>query len=249
DIQADLVRETDNVNGVALLPRVRSRQGSLAINLASATARDPETGIPWYGEPSLSLTWVGLDQDVVREAAGLVTGDFRDTSALSVSASFSYPAWSWSLAHATGRVREHADGGGGTDDATTELAFNLSGGAGPSLGFSAQRSRSEDRAGRVTFTTETVALDAGYAWDAGLQAGLGVSWNRARSSDGLSSLRTLDATAVLRWMFRQAGDGWPAMTVSLEAQRHRRRDGVEPSNDAVIHRVYLRLALSWDSGR
>ncbi len=249
DVQADLGRETDNVNGLALLPRVRSLQGALSVSYTPPPRDDPEAGPAWYGQPSWALNYVEFRQDVVRAGGGLTAGDFRDTDALSLSASFAYPAWNWSLSHTFGSEIDHAGVGADTGNAITELALYVADGDGPSVGLSVQRSRTEDRDAGIALTTETVALDLGQTLGTGLRASVGAAWNRDRSSDGAAALRTLDATGMLQWTVHEGGSGRPGVQLSLEGQRHRRRDRVDSANDAVVYRVHLRLTVSWASGR
>ncbi|MEW7979867.1 MAG: hypothetical protein AB2813_08720 [Candidatus Sedimenticola endophacoides] len=57
-LQAALAQERDNVEGIAALPRIRTRHGGFNLNYTPAPAYDaqgmPETG--WLGQPSYSLT-------------------------------------------------------------------------------------------------------------------------------------------------------------------------------------------------
>ncbi|RMG44463.1 MAG: hypothetical protein D6718_10020 [Acidobacteria bacterium] len=245
DVQADFARETDNVNGLTPLPRVRSLQGSLSLTFAPRPERDPESGTPWYGEPTWSLSWVGLDQDVVLSGAGLVQGALRRMRVLSVSADFSYPMWNWSLGHTIGREAGYGDEPPGTDDATTELSFHVVGRDKVTVGLSALHSRTRDRERAAVLRNGTITLDADFALGAGVQAALGTSWNRERASDAPSARSTLDTTGLLRWVIGEARGRRPAVALSLEAQRHRLRDSSDPESSAVTHRVLLRLALRW----
>ncbi|MDQ7007457.1 MAG: hypothetical protein Q9Q40_09505 [Acidobacteriota bacterium] len=248
DAQAELSREFDNVNGLPLLPRLRTTQGTLSIGWM-APPPDDEDPAPWYGQPSLTVNWIRLGQNVVRPGIELPVGDFRETDTLSLSAAFSYPAWHWSAGHTVGSETDYAETSANTENRITELGVQITPGSGASVGISMQRSLTRDRDAGAAWTTDTVVIDLGHTLKAGLHASLGASWNRDRSSNGAASPRTLDLTGMLQWVVQEGGGGRPAILLSLEGQHHRRRDPADLSGSARVYRVYLRLAVSWSTDR
>ncbi|HHN73626.1 MAG TPA: hypothetical protein ENK10_00195 [Acidobacteria bacterium] len=249
EIEAGVSRQTDNVNALALLPRIRTVLGTVSVGWMPTQAEDAETALPWYGQPSFSLQWADLSQDVVREGGEISVGDFRDTDSLALSATFSYPQWSWSAAHSVGREIDRVGLGADTDNRITEFGLQVAGDGRPSIGLSVQRSQTRDLDAGTAAVTDAVALDLGHAFTGGLRGSLGVSWNRSWLSGGTSARRTLDLTGMLRWTIREEGGGRPGVLLSLEGQRHRRRDPLDPLVFAQGYRVFLRLAVNWSSGR
>lgn len=249
-VQAGRAHETDNVAGLTLLPRVRTGQSTLAIDWTPELPDDPEAGPKWYGQPSLSLNWIDLGQDVVRAGPQLPLGGFRDTRSLTLSALFSYPEWSWNAGHTIGRETDHTESGDDTKNRLTELGVRFTPAGRSQIGLSVQRSRTRDLGSGTTLSTDTLTLDASHGLAADIDAGVGVSWNRDRSSGAItSSVRTLDVTGTLRWAAVEAERGRPGIVLSLEAQHHRRNDRSEFPLPAPADQVVLRLAVTWGAGR
>ena len=249
DLQAGAGRETDNVNGLVLLPRVATRQ--VTFDLAYAPPDQEATGdvpLPWYGQPAFSLSAVDLSQRVVNAGAGLMPGDLRDTRNVTLSASFTYPAWSWSLSHSVGRDDDLSGQSADTRNAATEATLDLQSDAGLTLALTVQHARSEDRDAGVEAVTDTAGLELGYALSERVQAGLTLALNRERSSDDSVNARTVDIGGTLAWTVQEAGGGQPGLQVSVEGQRREQVDRVDPVNDVTSTQVFLRLTVSWQAG-
>ncbi len=244
-LEAALGRETDNVNDLALLPRIRTRRATLALVHAPEPAGE---ALPWYGRPTFTLEGVDQERRVVRGGAGLAPGPFSATTRVAFSAGFAYPSWEWSLAHFVGRSDDFTGQSAATDDRTTEAAVNIQGEGGASLALSFQHSDSRDRDAAIDDTTDTASLELGYPFGERLTLNLGITLNRQRLSDDSLDTRTLTYTAAAVWDVQGAGAGRPGVQLALEGTRNELSDRVDPAGDATSNQVFLRLTVFWVPG-
>ncbi|HEB59777.1 MAG TPA: hypothetical protein ENJ01_11175 [Gammaproteobacteria bacterium] len=245
DVQTGLGEETDNVNDLPLLPRIRSRQASLSLTYTPPEPDDEGAATPWYGAPSYSFSYVDFSQDVERAGAGLTTGAYRSTDTWSLAASFTYAWGSWGVSHTRGSENDFSGTGASTDNAMSEasLAYDTEGGL--SLGLNVQRSVTEDRSAGVETITETLGMDIACPLRENLEGTLSAAWNREQSSDDSLALRTLDLTGALQWRVREARPGRPGLSLLVDWQHQRQRDAVDPSADITSNQIFFRLTLNW----
>ena len=252
-VQASLGEETDNVNDLPQLPRIRSVQSSLSLAWTPMAAEtETETGeavTPWYGQPAWSFSYVDYRQEVEREGAGLKAGRYRATRTLALSASFSYAAWSWGISHTLGGEDDFAGTGASSDNTMTELAFNLDAESGLSLGINLQRSITRDRVAGIDNTTDTLGMDVAWPLRDDLAATLAMAYNSDSSSDGSMAVRSFDVSGALRWTLREANEERPGLSLSVDWQHQRQRDAVDPEADTRSNQIFFRLTMSWASNQ
>ncbi len=253
NLQASLGQETDNVNDLALLPRTEMTQGVTSVTymptIAVPVQADPTQppALPWYGQPVYNLTYVDLDQKVVKAAAGLNAGALHATRMLSASTSFTYATWMWSLNHSIGRDDDFTDLIDDTHSRMTQL--NLTARVGEKLTVSpaVQRSEIDNRNSAANKDSETLTafLSLGYAFTQRINGNLGYSINRQQMDDGTINTRSNDVIANVNWLAIPAQGAQPGLSLSLDGQYHDVDDRAFTTNNQNSYQIFLKASLSW----
>jgi hypothetical protein len=253
--QLSLGRETDNVNDIALLPRTESLQTVLSLSFTPQQAQVPGPDgkmppTPWYGQPTYNATFIKLDQDVEKAASTLTTGALNETQNLSVTATFTYPTWSWSVGHTRGENTNFRQTAVDTKNNLTQFNANFRVGdkltIGPTVQYN-QLKESDPPTGITAKDTDTTTagLNLGYQFTTKLNGNLGLNLNKVKTTDNSQRATTHDVTGSLNWNVAQAQGARPGMTVSLEGQLHDVEDRITTSNTVNQYQVFLKVAISW----
>jgi hypothetical protein len=255
DVQLSLGRETDNVNDLSLLPRTATAQNVLSFTYTPQINLQPlQDGslppLPWYGQPMLNATYIGVKQEVDEAGAGLAKGKLNDLSTLALTASFTYATWSWSLGHTLATNENFIDTAADTDTAATQLNASFRVGERFTLTPMLQYSKTEETdppAGLTAkdTTTTTVGLSASYAFSERVIASLGYNVNRQDASDDSFDTTTKDVIGSLAWTVVPPQGARPGFALSLDGQYHDVDDRVFAANTVNNYQVFLKASVSW----
>lgn len=253
NVQASLGQETDNVNDLTLLPRTEMTQGIVSLTwmptlkLPAQTDAGQPSAFPWHGQPMFNLTYVDLDQEVVKAAAGLSAGALHATRNLSASASFSYPTWMWSLIHSVGRDDDFTNLIDDTDSQMTQLNLNARIGEKLTVGPAVQWSEIDNQNNAANRDSETLTalLNLGYAFTQRVNANLGYSVNRQQMDNGTINTRSNSVIANMNWLVYPAQGLQPGLTLSLDGQYQDVDDRAFVANNRNTYQVFLKASMSW----
>ncbi|OQX39390.1 MAG: hypothetical protein B0D88_09460, partial [Candidatus Sedimenticola endophacoides] len=255
-LQAALAQERDNVEGIAALPRIRTRHGGFNLNYTPAPAYDaqgvPETG--WLGQPSYSLT-ANLQTQRTDAVADPDPGDWLDTETrvLGFNANFSYSDWSWGIDHTWSRIHDDSLASGVPTSNETRSV---------STGLNASFTLLQDYtvSPRIAWD-ETRYYDLGYT-DKGLLWGLGVDAafipgelsgrfnydeSRARLSDGSSDNKSRHLGLSLSWVALPERQSRPGVTWVLSGDYNDYTDDLSSANDTDSYQLFLKLLIGWSA--
>lgn len=255
DVQLSSARETDNVEDQPLLPQTETRQNFVAttytpqIDLAPLDAGQAPS-LPWFGQPSFSATWLDMDQDVTRAAAGLVAGALRAANSTTLGAAFNYRNWNWAINHSIVDTDEFSGFSPDTHASTTQLNAGVRIGAKLTLTPSFQRSDVEERDVPAGFTerdteTTTAGLSVGYFFTENLAAAVNYSRNRQKITDDSENWVTNDVTGNINWTAVRPVGMRPGLTLALEGSYQDQADRLDPIADRDTYQVFMKAAIGW----
>jgi hypothetical protein len=249
-VLASIGRETDNVNDIDLLPRTETAQQSLSFNYtpALATPTDPAQAptLPWYGQPTFSVTWLDLDQDITKASPSLAQGALHATQTVSATASFSYTTWNWALSHTVGEDTDFLDLVADTESTMTQLSINVIAFEKLTLGPAIQISRIENLDdGSLSSDTLTAVLNLGYLFSERVNFNLGYSVNQQETDDGSIDTQSTDVTSALNWIYLAPQERRPGVAFAIEGQYHDVNDRADSTNDQNNYQIFFKTSLSW----
>jgi hypothetical protein len=252
NVQASLGQESDNVNDLAPMPRTEMTQGVISVTwlptlkLAPAGAGQAPV-LPWHGQPMFNLTWVDLDQEVVKATAGLNAGALHATRNLSASMNFSYPTWMWSLIHSVGKDDDFTNLVDDTRSKLTQISLNARIGDKLTVGPAAQWSEIDNQNTAFNRDSETLTglFNLGYAFTQRLNANLGYSTHRQKIDDNSIDTRSRDIIGNINWLVYPAQGMQPGLTLSLDGQHHDVDDRVVTTNNRNTYQIFLKASLTW----
>lgn len=256
DAQLSLGRERDNVDDLPSIARTETAQRVLSLTYTPpGPLPGPDGSLPpppWYGQPVLNATYLDVEQDVIKAGSGLPTGALSAVDTLSLSASFTYPTWSWTVGHTMGESEDFFGFGPDTETTSSQLSANFQVGERLTLGPLWQISKTDesDPPAGFGFTsrrleTVTAGLTAGYIFTDGLNANLGYNLNRTEASDGSQDGRSASVTASFAWTVVPAREVRPGLTLSLDGQYNDLEEGGAFPVDQSHYQVFLKAAVSW----
>jgi hypothetical protein len=205
-VNAQLARETDNVDNDPTLPRLRSEFLTLGSNYAPEwTARD-EGFMRLFNQPTLALVVQDMSQHHDRVPEAYAGNDVdQDTRVFHAGLRFVPGAWSWDIGHTRTRFRDEAGLQSDYDNDLTELGVDFMLGERYTLRPRIQSNRQRDRSLAVTNRTTTAGLGAWAALIPGsLDLSLDYSLHRERSSDDLVDTDSHAISGMLSWQLREA---------------------------------------------
>lgn len=251
DLQASIATETDNVNDLALLPRIETLQTVWSLSYTpeqDLALMEPDGQVPkmpWYGQPFYNIGYFTLDQDVEKAGAGLSAGAFHATDNVTLSATFSYSTWSWAISHGVGKDEDFTNAASDTESELTDVSANIQIGRKLSLTPTIQHNEINDKDNHITATTDTGGLSLTYTFTEKVAGSFGFTINREEASDGSVNSKTTDLTGHISWTVAEARAHRPGLALSLEGQRHEQRDPVNLSSDTESYQIFLKAIVSW----
>jgi hypothetical protein len=244
--------ESDNVNDLALLPRTETIQSVLSLTYVPTLTFAPRANpaeppaYPWHGQPMFNLTYINLDQDVTKAAAGLAGGALHSTTSLSATASFTYSALMWSANHTVGSDEHFGTLRIDTRSHLTQLSLSTRIGDKLTLSPAVQWSKIENNAqANKDSATVTSIFNVGYAFTQRVNLNLGYSANRQQIDDGTINSHAHDIFGTLNWIVTPPQGVRPGFSLALEGQYHDVDDRANTVNSVNNYQIFLKGSLSW----
>lgn len=251
-LQGQLAQETDNVNDISGIPRLRTRLGVISASYNPMPEYD-EQGQPivgWLGQQSYTASASRQVQDSV---SGATASDFTDTAtnALGVSGNFTYDRWSWGLSYSWTRVHDGSMAGA---TPTTNETQTHSTALNASLTLAENYTLSPRISWDVTRHYDLGYTDRGLNWGIGLDAQfipnkftgrLGYDVNHNYLSDDSSNTYGEQVAFNLTWYAIPAREQRPGLTLSLDGNYSDSEDRVTAGNDSTSYQVFLKATIGW----
>jgi len=253
-LRAQLAQESDNVEDIATLPRIRTRLGTLSASYNPPGNYDDE-GRPllaWYGQPSYSAFGTVQEQKTTQLASTAPTTSTDIlTEVAGLTANFGYENWSWGLGHTWTRVFDDSllAGTPSSNDITNNsTSLNASFALSENLTISPQLSWDRTEYMDLGYT------DQGLLWGVGIDATfipgeltgrLNYDMNRSWVSDDSSDNKTHQIAASLTWVAIQAMPQRPGLTWTLTGDYNDFTDDITSGNDTNRYQVFLRAQIGW----
>lgn len=255
DLQLSTARETDNVDKQELLPRTETRQHFVAasyapqINLVPASAGE-QPSLPWYGQPSFSASWLGMNQDVTHAVTGFETGALRSAGSTTLGAIFNYSSWNWGVNHSLATTDDLRGFSSDLRVRTTQLNAGFRVGTALTLTPTLQVSDTEELdppAGFIERSTKTTTarLSLNYLFSDTLYATLAYGRNKLKITDGSVDSTTDDIDGNLSWIAVRPIVMRPGVTFSLAGSYREKADSIVPVVNQPIYQIFLKAAIGW----
>ena len=254
ELRAQVAQESDNVEDIATLPRIRTRLGALSASYSPPSDYDDEGNplLKWYGQPSYSLNTTLQKQKTTQHAsAASTTSTDIQTNVVGFTANFGYESWNWGLGHTWMRIDDDSLFAG--TPSTDDIVNNST-----SLNASFAFTENYQLSPQVSWD-KTKYMDLGYndqrlLWAIGLDAifipgkltgRLNYDMNRSWVSDDSSDNKTHQLGASLTWVAIQARPQKPGLTWTLTGDYNDYKDKVTSDNDTDFYQVFLRAQIGW----
>lgn len=257
DAQLSIGRERDNVDDLALIAQTETAQHVVSLTYAPSLNLEPRGDgslppPPWYGQPVLNATFIEVDQDVVKAGSGLGTGALNRVRTVALTASFTYPTWSWSFGHTIGSSDNFIQVAPDTETDATQINANFRIGERLTLAPTLQLSTTDESDAPAGFgftsrrlETLTAGLNVGYALSERWNTSFGYNLNRSDASDGSQDVRSSDVLANVSWTVVPPRERRPGLTLALDGQYRDLDDRIFPTNTVSQYQIFLRAAASW----
>jgi hypothetical protein len=254
-LQAQLAEETDNVEDIPSLPRLRTRLATLNLSYTPSPEYDDQ-GVPmatgWLGQPSYSL-FANVQDNRTVQRASTAPGDFIDTRThiLGLNASFSYDSWNWGPNLTWTRVYDDSVEGGAP---TTNDTETISSGINASFTFLENYSFSPRIQWDVTKYYDLGYSDKARLWGFGLNAdfipgklsgSFNYDLNRPWTTDDTSDNRTETMALTLSWVVVPPRESRPGLTLSLTGNYSDYEDYVTVGSDSTNYQLFLKALIGW----
>lgn len=254
-LQGQLAQETDNVNDIATIPRLRTRLGAISASYNPMPEYD-EQGQPivgWLGQQSYTAS---ASRQLQRTVKGATASDFTDTgtNALGVSGNFTYDRWSWGMSYNWTRVHDGSVTGAApttNETQTHSTGLNASVTLGENYTLSPHLSWDVTKHYDLGYTDR--GLNSGIALDVQFIPGkftgsLGYDMNHNYLSDDSSNTYDEQVRLNLTWYAIPAREQRPGLTLSLDGNYGNSEDRVMAGNDSTSYQVFLKAAIGWSGG-
>lgn len=251
--QIALGYETDNVDDLAFLPQTHTTQTVLTVGYTPPQVpgvNGQPLPMPWYGQPSYSLTYVDVHQ-VVDKAGSISTstGGLQSTRNLVFSALFNYTVSSWMIMETLGRNDDLMNTGADTSTQQTQVNANLSINDKLTLGPTFQYNHTTNKSDSSKNSDSTgIGLNLTYTFSPRLAANFNYMMNHQKVNDGSSDQKTQDTTADLSWVVQSQNTSRPGITLAAEGLMHKVDDQANSNNNLDNYQINLKLTVSFASG-
>lgn len=246
---------TDNVNGDAARPRIKSNNTMLTTTYTPqldipAGKAGAAPVLPWYGQPSYTLALNKVDQTVENAGGGFSVGGFNTTTSASLVAGFSYPTWNWVVSHVVSKNDNKTGQAVDTRNVVTQLALTKNINQLLNLSTNVQHGKIEESnppAGVTAKDTDTwtAGVSLGYLINQRMNASLQLNYNDSQTSDHSLDSTSRDMIASLSWAVNQAHGWTPGTTLWLEGQLHKVTGTATTITNQDSYQVFLKVSLGW----
>lgn len=238
--QASFEQQTDNVNDIKELPRIKTNLGSISMNWS------PSSSVGWLGSPSLAASYSRQQQTQVSTPIGFLLAEADNSlDSIQANAMFAYSLGSWSLSLMNNQFRDHAGMQADTD--TNSLAFdsnllllqqrlNLL----PSVRYD----QTDDKTNQVNTVAVTYGLQSNYVIKPDkLDGSLNISLNRNQATDDTINNDVFSASMALNWRLLAAGNNRAGFDVSVSGMYNNLNDNITTSNSIDTYQIFLTLTM------
>lgn len=238
--QASFEQQTDNVNDIKELPRIKTKLGSVSLNWS------PLSSASWLGSPSLAASYSHQQQIQVSTPTGFLLAEADNSlDSIQANAMFAYSLGSWGLSLMNSQFRD--DAGVQADTDTNSLAFdsnllllqqrlNLL----PSVRYD----RTDDKTNQQNTTAVTYGLQSAYVIKPDkLDGSLNISLNRNQTTDDTINNDVFSVSMALNWHLLAAGNNHTGFDVSASGMYNDLNDNVIASNSVGTYQVFVTLTM------
>lgn len=235
-------QQENNVDDSPLLPTIRTDITSLSASYSPVAGETT----PWYGQPSLGLSYNRSSQVLRDNPAALPFDLDLEMDQVTASAAFFYNAFDWRLSHTAGEIRDHTARADDSDNTLTELSFGLYGSDRWSLRSRLQRARiREPGRDRVTDQDLVDLTATAVLLPRRLNASVGVNLSDIRSSDGSleEEVRVIDLG--LNYTLREPARSRAGISLWLRGEHRDVSGSGERFFDDDDYRVFLGVSVDY----
>lgn len=253
DFQANVGKETDNVDNNPLIPVTASRQRSGAISYSPMVNYAPQADgqpseLPWYGQPSLSASFMSLNREMVQLSGSAVSQPTHSTYNSVAGANFQYAIWSWGIMQ--NWVRDHGynlDMTPFTRSASTQLQGNFRFFEQLTVGMNVFNQNVDRVDAGIKTNGVGAGLNLAYPFTDKVSSMLSYSTRHDWATDASSDSVTRDTTAALNWVVNTAHGAMPGITLGMDGSYHNvsNKSGMSMQPSGSMYQVFLRLSLAW----
>jgi hypothetical protein len=244
-VNAQLARETDNVDRDPNLPRMRSDYHTLGSNYTPQWEPVPKGFMQLFNSPGLALLLQDMSQHYDSMPLGFGGNNVdQATRVLYAGLRFVPGTWAWNISHVRTRFDDAVGLQADYTNNLTEFGFDILLGERYSLRPRIQFNKQQDHDNRVL----TQSTNAGLGMSAGLIPGkldtsLDYSLNRGEASDNSVQTNTYLISGMLNWQVRTAGENHPGISLFASGSYIKDRNAV--STDGVIYQIFAGLRIAW----
>ncbi|MBU1424071.1 MAG: hypothetical protein KKH12_06410 [Gammaproteobacteria bacterium] len=253
DFQANAGKETDNVDNSPLIPVTASRQRSAAISYSPMMNYTPQADgqlpePPWYGQPSLSASFMSLNREVVQLGGSAVSQPAHSTYNSTVGANFQYALWSWGIMQSWVRDRGYnLDMTPLTRSASTQLQGNFLFFEKLTVGMNAFNENVDNVDAGIKTNGIGGGLNLAYPFTDTVSSMLSYSTRHDWLTDGSNDSVTSDTTASVNWVVDTPHGAKPGITLGMDGSYHNvsNKSGMSTQPLGSMYQVFLRVSLAW----
>ena len=240
-LQLSFERQTDNVNDIAQLPRIRTYLGNVVLNWApQITVADS-----WMGAPSFSVMYSRQNQDQTSTPSGSIQAPIdNDLNSWQASAMFSYPSGNWGATFINTQFRDHSR----QQDDTDTLGVNFDSYVTffhqrLSLSPSIQYNRVDDKIIHEDSTVVTYGLQTAFvALPEVIDGSVTFNLNQNRSSNNAIDNDTLTINLALNWHVLEAKRNRIGIDLGFTGMYNDINDQVAANNAIDTYQLFLTLS-------
>ncbi len=239
-LNVQAARETDNVDDIPALTRMRTDHVTVGTSYTPAGAEEKTGVMRLFAQPTLTAYAQHAAQKFEHTPAGF--GGDRvndDTDSAYVGLHFTPGDWSWDIAHTRTWFNDAANVQVDYVDDLSELGFDVPLSQGISLSPTLQYERNNDHDNAVL--TESLAAQAGFsvlALDDRLNAGLGYTMNRSWADNDPSRKTTYTFNAMASWALVQPRENRPGVSLFTTGSY---------SDDDNLYQIFAGVRIGWQA--
>lgn len=244
-MQAFAGRETDNVNDIMGLGRVRTDQFSVNLGYTPQPSSEPDTGWAMFQNAYYTAAVAHANskqiEDPLNPVAGIVDTESTD---MFVSATFNPGTWNWGISHGISLFDDDKDLVSDTRDNLTSLYVNFQIGERLTIGPTLQYDFFEDRTLDIDATTITAGLTSAFILIPDkLNGSLNYFYNHIKATDNSSNTSTETVDMQLVWTLMPAKTNKPGLDLFISGNWQETNDSVTTSNTSNGYQVFTGIRM------
>ena len=239
---ANAAFEQDNVNNDRTLPTIETRLVATALSYTPQSENVmPATSL--FSNPVYTLGYTHSDQEQVTMPVGFA-GDVtdRNNSEVSISAGFTGDAWDWRLAYTLSSEEDVTNVNSDLENHITSLEAHFPLGTQFSLTPIIQSTRARDIDAGSTIEGWNTGLTINYDNQDDWSGGLTYTVSREDGNDDLTNTRTAILELLARWVYQQAQDNKPGISLFTTAN-YQDTNSLDGNTDQ--YQVFVGVNVNW----